>query len=99
MTAEKIETYWRGSLVVLRILPDGRIAAVRKNLFGASIIVGVDEFGCDDSFDYQAVEQAIAELYLWRPREQPEPAGWIRHMPSGRRRPGGDPKLETTPTD
>ena len=26
-----------------------------------------------------------------------EPEGWYRHVPSGRRRPGGDPAKEHTP--
>jgi hypothetical protein len=30
----------------------------------------------------------------WNPPAEPEPADWMRHPKSGRRRPGGDPAKE-----
>lgn len=30
----------------------------------------------------------------WEPTETPEPEGWMRNPPTGRRRPGGDPTKE-----
>lgn len=42
---------------------------------------------------YQSFEEASAYAVLWAP-DQPEPDGWVRALPSGRRRKYGDPRLE-----
>src|SRR5205085_1646492 len=37
---------------------------------------------------------AIAAMKAWDPDKDPEPDGWVRHVPSFRRRPGGDKSKE-----
>jgi hypothetical protein len=82
-----------------RILANGRTAAIRPGIFNCSIIVDVDAFGCNEEFTYETSAAAVDALAAWDTRVSPEPTGWIRHMPSGRRRPGGDPSREHTRTD
>jgi hypothetical protein len=42
----------------------------------------------------RAYRESPAAAEAWNPAEQPEPAGWVRHPQSGRRREGGDPARE-----
>jgi len=37
---------------------------------------------------------AVAAFHAWNPETQEEPEGWIRHVQTGRRRPGGDASKE-----
>lgn len=41
---------------------------------------------------YRSVDAACAALGAWT--DEPEPSGWVRHLPSNRRRPDGDPARE-----
>ncbi len=43
---------------------------------------------------YGTFEEAVAALWAWDDAKNPEPGGWMRHPPSGRRRPNGDPRKE-----
>jgi hypothetical protein len=38
--------------------------------------------------------QAVLAFVQWEGQEGTEPEGWMRHVQSGRRRPGGDPTQE-----
>jgi hypothetical protein len=46
--------------------------------------------GYDDSWCYDTLDGAIAAMQAWDPEKQAEPDGWMRHIPTARRRPGGD---------
>jgi len=48
----------------------------------------------DDEWDYDTPALAFAAAQGWDPAATPEPAGWMRHPSSGRRRPDGDPTRE-----
>jgi len=36
----------------------------------------------------------VVSLALFDPEKMKEPEGWLRHKPTGRRRPGGDKEKE-----
>lgn len=60
---------------------------------GRLIVGDGDDDACrSDVWDYETFPQAYAALVKWN--GDGEPDGWIRHMPSGRRRPEGDPSRE-----
>ena len=46
--------------------------------------VGPD--GCPDGWDYETVSGATSALTTWNVETEAEPAGWVRHIPSNRRR-------------
>jgi hypothetical protein len=79
-----------------RDLKDGRIAHLVLNTFGgASIKVGPKGRQWYDEFwDYEALNVAIHQLATWNPQAEREPEGWVRHVPSYRRRPDGDKARE-----
>lgn len=70
--------------------PDGRRIVVERQLFSsARICIGSPEADSyDDQWDYDSVTEAVAEAVLWNPEKDDEPAFWVRHAKSGRRRPG-----------
>lgn len=52
------------------------------------------DMGChDEQYVYPSIEAAWAAVQDWDGRGDP-PDGWIRHQPSNRRRPDGDPTRE-----
>ena len=74
-----------------------RWAGIRRLLFHWTMHIGQigDMIGYDDRYCFQI--QSIAERALdeWESRNfEGEPVGWHRHVDSGRRRPGGDPRSE-----
>jgi hypothetical protein len=81
-------------------LPDGRVAIVTPGLFVWLLKVGragadVDAMvGWSDIYTYEAGSIATAALDAWVKTGSSEPAGWVRHQPSNRRRPDGDPTRE-----
>lgn len=48
---------------------------------------------CDEEYTYPSMEAAWAAVLDWDGKGDP-PDGWIRHKPSNRRRPSGDPARE-----
>jgi hypothetical protein len=50
--------------------------------------------GYDDSWCYDTLDGAIAAMQAWDPEKQKEPDGWMRHISTARRRPGGDASRE-----
>lgn len=87
----------RGQCAVRRDFPEpGKEAAVIEQLFNARITVGRmdDDAGYSEGYDYETLAGALAALLAWDPDEEPEPLGWVRHIPSFRRRPGGDASKE-----
>ncbi len=87
----------RGQIAVRPDCPaPGKEAAVVPLLFGARITVGDadDDFGWSECWDYDDLEAANEALHRWDPTKEAEPSGWVRHIPSYRRRPDGDPRRE-----
>lgn len=84
-------------LLAQRTLDDGRHLGVEPLLFSrARLTVGTaeqHEVGCyEDAYDYDFRSEAFLAFVLWDGVGEPE--GWVRHKPSNRRRPGGDPAQE-----
>jgi hypothetical protein len=77
-----------------KLLPDGRAAGLSRLLFGGRICVGGpdDDAGYSEAYDYGDLEIARRAFDGWTGGT--EPTGWIRHIPSYRRRPTGDPGQE-----
>jgi hypothetical protein len=80
-----------------RRLPDGRVLYVEAQLFNqARLGISSPESDAahvfDDVWDYQERSAALVAIGTWD--GEGEPAGWYRHMRTGRRRPGGDPARE-----
>ncbi len=78
-----------------RTLPDGRVLDVTPLLFGFAQLgisrdARVDWY--QDVWHYDTPEKAIDAARRWT--GEGEPSGWMRHPPTGRRRPGGDPAKE-----
>lgn len=80
--------------IARKVLADGRCVYLHTTLFNLRISVSpdvdslfVEQFYCFHSSI--AAFQAIAE---WNGEGDPE--GWVRHVPSNRRRPDGDPEDE-----
>lgn len=83
-----------------RLLRDGRAVVLLPLFFGVRL--GIDETGerplnpIDGSFahvyDFDDSHAGWVAALGWD--GQGEPDGWVKHFPSGRRRPGGDPALE-----
>lgn len=85
--------YWAGEC-----MPDGRVAFVVPRIFTVDICIGDDptEFaGISETYTYDRPTIAIAAWAAWREAGfDGEPVLWIRHQPSNRRRPAGDPTQE-----
>lgn len=81
--------------VGVRVSDDrSRIIALRESLTGCEIIAGCDEFGCNEVYSYDSMLAGAFAFTHWSGDRDSEPEKWVRHMPSCRRRPGGDPELE-----
>jgi hypothetical protein len=75
-------------------LPDGGFAAAVKMLFNLQIITG-DELEVWHRYSYNdLIVMAGAWFDWWAADFAGEPARWIRHQPSNRRRPDGDATRE-----
>lgn len=80
-----------------RLLRDGRAVVLLPLFFGVRL--GIDSsaegpFGgeFDGVYDYDDAHAGWVAALGWDGEGEPE--GWYRHSPSGRRRPGGDPRRE-----
>lgn len=69
----------------IRLMPDGRWAAVYPLLFTAAVIVGRvgDKVGFDDRWCYHDAAAACLALAAWDGCGEPQ--GWHRHPATGRR--------------
>lgn len=81
-----------------RVYPNGRVAAVAPLTYWRGRVVCAENLerwkdGIDEAWCYESLGEALAALAQWN--GEGEPAGWIRHPQSGRRREGGDPAKET----
>lgn len=85
-------------VVAERVLNDRRHATVQPQMFGTGLLTVAytidryDELTFDECWTYPSVAAAVAALNAWEGWDPPD--GWIRHKPSNRRRPDGDPARE-----
>jgi hypothetical protein len=78
-----------------KMLPLDRWAGILPYIYTAGIVVGFVRNGAlqfDQRWCYETVADAKKALDAWD--GVGEPQGWHRHIPSGRRRPDGDPNRE-----
>lgn len=68
----------------LRMLPDGRIIAIRRLLMHWTLLVGLDEFGYAENYCFATRDLVESAYKNWDGTGEPE--GWHRHPKSGRRR-------------
>ena len=89
-----------------RLLPDGTVVALTLLLFGdVQLSVARPKHGgapnldsWDQAYHFDAAHGAQGVvMFLTYDPTGPEPHGWTRHIPSERRRPGGDPAAEYVP--
>lgn len=71
---------------------DGRMGYVVPLTFDRARLAIGNWDGFDDIWCYDSPAEAIAALEAWDGTGEPE--GWMRHPPSGRRRPRGNPAAE-----
>lgn len=71
---------------LVRPLPGGLGIYVQRMIYTTRICVGViGAISVDDVWCYHEYDDAMAEAMRWDPATEPEPSGWHRHPPSGRR--------------
>ena len=92
--AEETPADWAPELTAYRRLSDGRWIGVKAQVFNAVLITGLDAVGAAEEYSYPDLVQALVAYTLWNFPDEPEPDGWIRHVPSNRRRPDGDVSRE-----
>jgi hypothetical protein len=82
--------------IPFRDLGDGRGLWVYRMIYTYKLVIGTIGAPCYDSdWCYKDRASAMAAFNHWNPATEPEPSGWVRHPPSGRRRfPDGDPATE-----
>lgn len=82
--------------IAFRDLGDGRAVWIYPMLYTFKIAIGpVDSPGYSDHWCYKDLKSVVSAFALWEPSTEPEPGGWVRHPPTGRRRfPDGDPATE-----
>lgn len=85
----------RGALLT-RVLEDGRAIDLWPQLFNwkLTISASLEDGGWIDAWEYPTLASAVQAYAEWTPLTEPEPSGWYRNPPTGRRRPDGDPAKE-----
>lgn len=74
---------------------DGKPVFVLPFIFTTAIITADGPGSYDNRWCYgRDAREAILAARTWLEQGAPEPEGWHRHIPSGRRREGGDPATE-----
>lgn len=88
--SESIYQWWEKK----KVFEDGRVAYLHRTIFNLRISISpdeqaqtFDEFYC--FHDFSAASKAMEE---WDGKGDPD--GWVRHVPTNRRRPDGDPRDE-----
>lgn len=86
----------RERIVAARQRADGRWLMVVPRMYNAGLIVDrdLDDGMFEEEYSYEALDEAIVALIVWDPATDADPSGWVRHIPSYRRRPGGDAAKE-----
>lgn len=65
-----------------RQLPDGRWAAVNRQVYTWALMVGLDEYGYETRFCYETCQEAATALAAWDGKGFP-PSYWIKQKPEG----------------
>ena len=87
------EDYYKG-FVDYEVIGETLFAVIRS-IFGGGIVMGKDQSGgYDHIWSYPILAEAILAFMEWDKANDSEPKGWIRHLPSNRRRPDGDEEKE-----
>lgn len=75
-------------------LPDGRYTTLTPQIFTTKLTISRagDEYGWYEAYEYDDPGKAAASFEAWEGNGEPD--GWIRAVPSMRRRPDGDPSKE-----
>ncbi len=96
IAAEALRSLQADAIAYRRDYGNGKVLIVERLLGGfGRICVGQAHLAdYEDFWDYDSVNEALAEAVLWHAGNDPEPARWLRHVPSGRHRPGGCAELE-----
>jgi len=73
----------------------GEALFVYQNMFNTELARGLNHAAAtkDEVYYYEHAEDAIAACFTWDGVGD-APGPWIRHLPSNRRRPGGDASKE-----
>lgn len=71
-----------------------QIVALTPMIFTWAIVYGLDRYGMAGRYCYDDVQAALTAYSEWSGNVGTEPAGWIRHPETGRRRINGDPSTE-----
>lgn len=76
----------------------GRVVAVERLMFGEGQIVAARDAhrwkdGREEMWLYKTFAQCVEAFFGWDGVGEPD--GWVRHVPSFRRREDGDPNKET----
>lgn len=81
-------------LIARKDLPDGRYTALTPQIFATILTISQagDELGYSEAYTYEDPEKAAAAFEAWEGNGEPD--GWVRHIPSNRRRPNGDASKE-----
>jgi hypothetical protein len=82
--------------ILFRELGDGRGVWVYPMLYTFKLVIGPLNAGWHNGgWCYKDLPSVVVAFVVWNPVTEPEPDGWVRHPPSGRRRfPDGDPTTE-----
>jgi hypothetical protein len=72
-------------MLTRRVLPDGRVLALRVQMFNVRLVVEVDMY-TEAGWCYENLKSAAAAMARWDPDRDEEPSGWIKDPYSGRRR-------------
>jgi hypothetical protein len=79
----------------VKLSPDGsHYIAICPFIYTWAILLGRDEECYDQRWCYESAFDALRAFEAWDGEQGTEPSGWHRHIPSGRRRPHGDPSRE-----
>jgi len=80
--------------IAMRLWPDGTCAAIEPMIYTNRIAIAgplaMAQSLWEDMWCYPKGTAALDALLAWSYPTEKEPTGWIRHPPSGRRRPDGD---------
>lgn len=86
----------QGYMGVLR-LDEDRYAAIYEGIACGQIIIGKigDKVSWEQRYDFDDLMSAVHGLANWFTGDfEGDPPGWLRHIPSNRRRVNGDPAKE-----
>lgn len=98
MTSEEQALADKIGSTAVKLIGDGRALYIYRKIWTYSLCIGdvKNEGYFTDLWCYETLPLAMAAMLAWNPLDisTPEPEGWHRHPPTGRRRPDGDASRE-----